>query len=356
MDLKNSSFFSMRIMSPSVSHNAGMDHLDSAERLKRVASSSSICTIGHSMSTLGHTGSLGTLPGQSYGSVYMKLWSGLSVLDADPHPDVARMCGVITKHIRAQVKDITQQHKEPDGRLSSSMSLPPSPNRSCYLHESPPTLHPKELHRYAARSAIASRGRKTHSSPISEDSDEKDNRRDPLVTTQFVSWSCKQFSTPVMKAATVNDVESMAHYERDWRHMRNETVRAQFREEQKRAVTSTGRLETQLFHTKCSTAPTILEFHPFDQLIAAVGRDTFGVWDWNSGARVAHCQCKSAKKPGGRITALQWVNSFDVALVMVALDDGSVKLWKPKTNREPSLVSAWQAHSELGVGNKSPTG
>lgn len=92
-------------MSPSLSHNAGMDHLDTAERLKRVASSSSISTIGHSIG-IHHqlTGSLGTLPGHSYGSVYMKLWSGLCVLDTDPHPEVAKMCNVITKYIRNQVK------------------------------------------------------------------------------------------------------------------------------------------------------------------------------------------------------------------------------------------------------------
>lgn len=91
-------------MSPSISHNAGMDHLDSAERLKRVASSSSISTIGHSMGIHGHTGSLGTLPGHSYGSVYMKLWTGLCILDTDSHPDVASMCNVVTKYIRNQIK------------------------------------------------------------------------------------------------------------------------------------------------------------------------------------------------------------------------------------------------------------
>lgn len=39
---------------------------------------------------------------------------------------------------------------------------------------------------------------------------------------------------------------------------------------------------------------------------------------------------------------------------MVALDDGSVKLYKPKNNREPNLVSAWQAHSELVFSHKTP--
>lgn len=113
-----------------------------------------------------------------------------------------------------------------------------------------------------------------HPSPISEDSDEKDHRREPLVTTQFVPWSCKQFATPIMKPTAINDVESLTHYEREWRYMRNDSVRKEFRDEVRRLPYC--RLETQLFNTKCSTPPTILQFHPYDQQIAAVGRDTFG--------------------------------------------------------------------------------
>lgn len=60
-----------------------------------------------------------------------------------------------------------------------------------------------------------------------------------------------------------------------------------------------------------------------------------------------------------RITALEWINGFDVAMLMVASDDGSVKVYQPsgfQGNREPSLVSAWQAHNELSVpSNKSAT-
>lgn len=41
---------------------------DSLEKMKRVSSSSSINNMGHSKGSLTHTGSLGTLPGLSYGS------------------------------------------------------------------------------------------------------------------------------------------------------------------------------------------------------------------------------------------------------------------------------------------------
>lgn len=112
-------------------------------------------------------------------------------------------------------------------------------------------------------------------SPISEDSDDKEQRKS-LVSTQFVEWSCKQFATPIMKPAALSDVESLTHYEREWRYLRNERVRKQFRGDYVKRKLNVPRIEAQLFNTKCSTPPTILQFHPYDQQIAAVGRDTFG--------------------------------------------------------------------------------
>lgn len=47
-----------------------------------------------------------------------------------------------------------------------------------------------------------------------------------------------------------------------------------------------------------------------------------------------------------RITALEFINSHDVALLMVGSDDGSIRVWKNYYNmlgREPMLITAWQA-------------
>jgi hypothetical protein len=43
--------------------------------------------------------------------------------------------------------------------------------------------------------------------------------REPLMTTQYVDWSCKYFTQPVMKFLEDNDVESSLHYEREWRYL-----------------------------------------------------------------------------------------------------------------------------------------
>lgn len=57
---------------------------------------------------------------------------------------------------------------------------------------------------------------------------------------------------------------------------------------------------------------------------------------------------------GTRITAMQMANAHDVSLLFTGSDDGSVRLWSNYTltlAREPNLVTAWQALSEMRSGN-----
>jgi len=48
-------------------------------------------------------GGVTALPNIAYGSVFMKLWSGLTALDNDPHPGVASLARTVTDYIRDQV-------------------------------------------------------------------------------------------------------------------------------------------------------------------------------------------------------------------------------------------------------------
>ncbi|KAF7992419.1 hypothetical protein HCN44_001744 [Aphidius gifuensis] len=121
---------------------------------------------------IGHP-SLGNLPSLSYGSVYMKLWHSLCVLDNDPHPGVANMSQKITTHIRNQIKDYTKQK---------------------YYHHSS-TLHSTaaDVLRTTNMLPRINRGRKPIPNLITEEA----CNETPLTTTQFVNWSCAQFAQPV---------------------------------------------------------------------------------------------------------------------------------------------------------------
>lgn len=69
--------------------------------------------------------------------------------------------------------------------------------------------------------ATINRTRKLHHNTINEETDEKEHSsRKPLVSTQFVQWSSKRFAQPVMMKNKLEDIESSAHYEREWRHIR----------------------------------------------------------------------------------------------------------------------------------------
>lgn len=95
------------MMSPASSHTS-IDTVDSTERMKRVPSSPSIYVLSHPGHVYHqqHSQFHGALPG----SVFTKLWSGLSVLDMDPHPEVAKMANAVTGYIRSQVPVLVSNH------------------------------------------------------------------------------------------------------------------------------------------------------------------------------------------------------------------------------------------------------
>ncbi|KAF7992418.1 hypothetical protein HCN44_001743 [Aphidius gifuensis] len=343
-----------------------------SDRLKRVSSSSSISSLGNNWEfvkkpceSLGHS-SLGNLPSLSYGSVYMKLWHGLCVLDNDPHPGVANMSQKITTHIRNQIKDYTIQKEVNDTKILSILLVPPSPsNRTNYLNNKndspsppqPPQTTASTLHSTAADILRTTRmlpqinrGRKPIPNTITEEADEAACNKTPLTTSQFVDWSCAQFAQPVSFDNDNNkqmDVESRSHNEREWRYLRNKTLRIDASEEQQRCTNS--KIDCQVFHTRCPQQPEVIKFHPFDTHIAVAVKDYFAIWDWNSGNKLTYYPSRG-NKLNTKITTIQYINSHDISLLMTGSDDGSIRVWKNYYNtfgREPMLLTAWQGLSDL---------
>ncbi|XP_043280905.1 regulatory-associated protein of mTOR isoform X2 [Venturia canescens] len=343
----------LKILGPSNTYTADTIDGFGQDRIKRVSSSSSISSLGHS--------SLGNLPSLSYGSVYMKLWYGLCSLDNDPHPIVASMSQKVTNHIRNQVKESSAPKEVTEAKISSSLSLPPSPsNRTSYLGkgESPPTVNSTtDILRTSRIPSHTARSRKLIPNTISEEADELPGTKNPLTTSQFVEWSCSQFAQPVSfenETESTSDVESRAHYEREWRYLRNKRQRRDAREEQQKAVHS--RIESQIFHNRVPQPPEVLVFHPFDHHLAVAAKDSFGIWDWQTGHKLTYCTSRGSKP--SRLTALEFINSHDVSLLMAASDDGAVRIWKNYCNmlgRDPVLLTAWQALADVQPAPKGST-
>lgn len=102
-----------------------------------------------------------------------------------------------------------------------------------------------------------------------------------------------------------------------------------------------ARLETQAFHSRCPLPPAVVEFHPYDQHAAVAFKNNFGIWDWGTAAKL----CVGSWRPAwGRITALQYLNAHDHALMAVASHSGNVAIYRPSGGSiEPALVAAWRA-------------
>ncbi|XP_046663293.1 regulatory-associated protein of mTOR isoform X2 [Homalodisca vitripennis] len=363
----------------------GGDQLDSGihvDRLKRVSSSSSI-------SSLGGCSLLNNLPQLSFGSVYMKMWQALTSLDSDPFPGVAQLSRTITDHIRDQVcawpsvglrhrdeqtwagstghllsvRDMTKENTE--SRLNTSLSLPPSPSNRSFLGDSPPPNlvgSATDLHRLTSgRNHIVPRARKNMPNTITEDSNEEGGGgMRPLVTTQFTEWCCKHFSQPSSASTdSAEDFESPRFYQREYRYLENTKLRNAAREECARLAK--GRIDNQMFTVKLTQPPGVLFFHPYLPHLAVTVKDCFSVWDYQSNSKLCHWRVDRCGGGGGslarhptRITALECVNAHDSeSLLVTGSEDGTVRLWanynSGGSNREPQLVTAWQALPEGSV-------
>lgn len=355
---RNASRDRLKMLSPTTVMIEGGAGEGTIDRIKRVSSSSSISSMG--------PGSMASLPSAAFGSIYQKLWAGLAVLEQDPYPGCGQMAKQVMDYIREQVKETVAHREISDTRISSSVSLPPSPSsRPTFLTgESPPTSgSTTDLHRIASSRPAHPfvRNRKTVPNTISEESDECSVQRKPVIHTNFVDWSCKYFAQPIMRFIEESDTESNTFYEREWRYSRNATLRTEAKEELRK--TPQPRIENQVFHARFPNIPSVLLFQPYDPIIAIAGKDSVGLYDYYTNTKLAYLPNTSNKgiKGSVKITALDLVNPHDMSLLLVGADDGSVRLWNHQSALHGvasstgglSLVSSWQALAEAPVTTKS---
>ncbi|GBP30764.1 Regulatory-associated protein of mTOR [Eumeta japonica] len=342
-----------------------------------------------------------TLPTIGFGSVYMKLWETLCGLARDPHPQVSALAADIVGHVRAQLDVVG----ETEARTAhSSTSLPPSPNTRGMIH----VVHPQDQSRtlphshsrkgksgfpntitedISMRDSTSSTMRKSSVTyplrqpiPLSirypiptqttgdalmtplglrmsmDDGDhlifsgshvalspqnchkKSQTSKRPIVSTQFVQWAEAQFGAGGGEDDWRCDEQSRLYQQRRWRYSRNRELRREARALRQARIT---RLETQAFNSRCVLPPTVILFHPFDQHIVVASKENFGIWDWGTGAKLC---VGTWRRTAGRITALEYVNAHERALLAVASNTGALAIYRPAgSGQEPQLVTAWRA-------------
>ncbi|KAL0892629.1 hypothetical protein ABMA27_014356 [Loxostege sticticalis] len=289
------------------------------------------------------------LPSIGFGSVYMKLWSTLSAMSREPHPQISQMASDIISYISSQADTVGREVEVPARSGSgNSASLPPSPNtrpsplaHAAHASDARTLPHPGSrraktgLPHTISEDSVAQRDREALRDRDSTSSNSSQPAKKPIVHSQFVEWAARAFGQP---EESPPDCESRAHHERVWRYARNKSLR---REARALRGARCARLETQAFHSRCPLPPAVVLFHPYDQHAAVASKDNFGIWDWGTAAKLC---VGSWKRAWGRISSLAYLNAHEHALLAVASHSGNLAIYRPSGSiTEPALVAAWRA-------------
>ncbi|XP_022179091.1 regulatory-associated protein of mTOR isoform X1 [Myzus persicae] len=339
-------------ISPGPSISDEMQEETKSDFLRRTNSSSSIVTLDAYQTT------------SAYNNNHSKLWKGLTALEHDIFPDVSATAQKLTKYIRQKLKN------KPDSRASHS--LPASPSSRSYLSQgdSPPlSVHEIRTRQRAPVSSSRSNSRtkkivpntiveetavlSSSSSPPNIESDgEKDttNMTKSLLRSQFFEWVSKNFAHPLSGMNDGGDFESAIYYERDWRYTRNMMLRKEAQEEQNKVNNLNYKIEHQIFSSKCKQSPNSLVFHPYEPHVIVATKDYLTVWDYQSSYKL--CQWKPDVRSHNldlsyrltpHLSAVELINSHDVALVLAGYNDGNIQVWSQIRDGPPKLISGWHA-------------
>lgn len=317
----------------------------------------------------------------SYSSLYSKLWQGMVCLSRDPYPDVAILGKKVVDHIRQMANDqmITVGKEVICERGSSggsnSYSLPPSPNT-------------RNFNNFMSNSHSGSTARlndSTSSNSLLQNRDKVHKLRIPIVKTNLIEWEISSFARPLKylvnhKGTMEIDQFSSEMVTRKERFDRNARVRKEGANEQ--SVAAFNNLKTRSFVGKTSMIPSIVRLHPYEQQIAVAYLDRIMLKDWvsdvsttlspmqsNSTNNYTHhsatiqtttnmgkkISVTSSPTSSIRVTSINFINSHDRGHVMAGYDDGSIRIWKNKSDNQSNnktcgpngnLVTAFQAIDE----------
>lgn len=110
------------------------------------------------------------------------------------------------------------------------------------------------------------------------------------------------------------------------------------------------RLEAQNWIGYTQFSPNIVKLHPFEKEFAVAYKNKIIVSDWNGQTIMScvpqppSCDSKTASHQS-LVSALEFVNSHDRALILAGSNDGCIRIWRtpPADSKESRLVTAWQS-------------
>ena len=284
---------------------------------------------------------------------FLKVWGGLLLLEKDPDPSVALLARALLDVVwrkmveKDRAADIHRTGSHADLR---SRSAPNSPVRPTFLiGESPPTNMNTTLpvHLEASENS-RNNGLWMQRSLIPDINEEGmliEEGESNAISTQFIEWSSRYFSTQLMTLNEQSDLESESYWKREWLYSRNNNLLRSSEEHRRALLDGSAKFDEHIGVAKSTQIPSVIAMHPFDHEVIVAGRDTISVHDFTQPFnRPVSFHNRNPKI--SQITALEFINGHEDGLLVSGSDDGVVRVYK-SWQRDQQLVTAWNLLPEL---------
>jgi len=165
------------------------------------------------------------------------------------------------------------------------------------------------------------------------------------ISTQFIEWSSRYFSTQLMTLNETSDLESESYWKREWLYSRNNNLLRSSEGDRRALLDGSAKFDEHIGVAKSTQIPSVIAMHPFDHEVIVAGRDTISVHDFTQPFNRAFSFHNRNPKIS-QITALEFINGHEDGLLVSGSDDGVVRVYK-SWQRDHQLVTAWNLLPEL---------
>ncbi|GAV06118.1 hypothetical protein RvY_16150 [Ramazzottius varieornatus] len=308
-----------------------------------------------------------------HGNVFQNVWKVLMNAAKDPYPEVAQAAQTVVHHIKSIL--IQRETSSPAGRSTPDAGIAGSPKTNHLMGDgdSPPTpggnLRPpaNRLNSQVSMESRKSTGSSNDSAltlgysqkyfrsrrqfdpgPNEEEGEDEGvvTNIEPLVTSEYVQWAGKTFALPMIKLRDDQDPTAERHFRREWKYIRNRSAR------NTTSIDSQNlgalKYDTQMFFNRNPEVPSHVVFDPVEAVIYVADRSHITIWNYKKSFRVGSFFNGNVRPH--RITDMELINAHDAPLLLVATDEGSLRVWKNISAAEKTredLVTGWQALPEI---------
>ncbi|KAJ6220879.1 hypothetical protein RDWZM_006691 [Blomia tropicalis] len=213
---------------------------------------------------------------------------------------------------------------------------------------------------------ISNRGDRNDLSESSSFSESSQVCRKPLVQTSYIDWCTKHFCEPCSHSGSsvcgcTNIEMSQNDLVGEWRF---QLLKRYYQKSRKELIDSPIIQNGQeLVKRHRSIDANFSVFHPYEKCIVCAGSNHFSVWNYQTQPETEILTQFSNGGVTEIITDLHLINAHDKALIMLASDDGAVKIWRDvlpttfanisvndtKYSIEPKLSSAFFMFEDIPI-------